>query len=72
LAVIVRFFVFLIEALVSEIFDLSNMIVVKCKLCPETQHYRLGKWGGGKGRCVGGRERGKRRREKERGGRFPD
>jgi hypothetical protein len=28
--------------------------------------------GGGKGRCVGGRERGKRRREKERGGRFPD
>jgi hypothetical protein len=28
--------------------------------------------GGGKGRCVGERERGKRRREKERGGRFPD
>jgi hypothetical protein len=28
--------------------------------------------GGGKGRRVGERERGKRRREKERGGRFPD
>jgi hypothetical protein len=28
--------------------------------------------GGGKGMCVGERERGKRRREKERGGRFPD
>jgi hypothetical protein len=28
--------------------------------------------GGGKGRCVGERERGKRRREKERGGRVPD
>jgi hypothetical protein len=31
-----------------------------------------GENGGDKGRCVGGRERGKRRREKERGGRFPD
>jgi hypothetical protein len=28
--------------------------------------------GGSKGRCVGERERGKRRREKERGGRCPD